>query len=150
MRRKVQPTLLANARAMIVLATPGTSSRSTCPSHSHATSTFTICCRLPTTTCSTFAMIRRLTAPMSTVGRGFSLTANVPAEEKGRAASTPSPLVQLNRRSGKLILPREHNPETVSTQASRTHSLGTYDFTTVRRDQLANVVAFDARRDGAN
>ena len=39
-----------------------------------ATSTLTICCRLPTTTCSTLAMIRRLTPARSIDARGFSDT----------------------------------------------------------------------------
>jgi len=56
-RLNEQPTLLASARANMVLATPGTSSSSTCPSQSQETSESTICRRLPTITFSTLARI---------------------------------------------------------------------------------------------
>ena len=56
-RLNEQPTLRASARASMVLATPGTSSSSTCPPQNHETSDRTICRRLPTMTFSTLAMI---------------------------------------------------------------------------------------------
>ena len=71
MRLNEQPTLLASARAKIVFATPGTSSNSRCPSLNQATSDRMICCRLPTITFSTLAMIRFAVAVGSATGSFF-------------------------------------------------------------------------------
>ncbi len=57
MRLNEHPTLRARARASMVFATPGTSSRSTCPSQNQETNDRMICRRLPTITRSTLAMI---------------------------------------------------------------------------------------------
>ena len=57
MRLNEQPTLRASERASIVLATPGTSSSSTCPPQNHETTESTIWRRLPTITRSTLLMI---------------------------------------------------------------------------------------------
>src|SRR5579862_1441403 len=54
-RLKVQPALCANARASIVLATPGTSSINRCPSASQTAVASTTCSCLPTMTFSTLA-----------------------------------------------------------------------------------------------
>src|SRR5690606_21671111 len=63
-----QPTLLANARASMVLATPGTSSRSMWPSENQAASASTICGRFPIIARSTFAMIFLAVALTSIMG----------------------------------------------------------------------------------
>ena len=56
-RLKLMPMLAAVARASIVLPVPGTSSMSTCPWHSMAAISSSICGRLPTMTVSTLWMI---------------------------------------------------------------------------------------------
>src|SRR5438105_15327485 len=56
-RLNEQPTLRARARASMVLATPGTSSTSRCPSQKKAATERRSCCRLPTMTFSTLPTI---------------------------------------------------------------------------------------------
>src|SRR5260370_39190601 len=51
------PTLRARARASMVLAPPGTSSNSKCPSQKKPTTERSSCCRLPTMTFSTLPTI---------------------------------------------------------------------------------------------
>ena len=61
MRLNVQPRLRERARASMVLATPGTSSKSTWPSAQYAASVSTISLCLPTITFSMLSMMRLTT-----------------------------------------------------------------------------------------
>ena len=66
-RAKRRPSAAARVRTSSVLATPGTSSISTCPSASSATSSSLTCSCLPTMTCSTAPLTSRASRSTSAV-----------------------------------------------------------------------------------
>src|SRR5258708_1794892 len=113
MRLKVQPTLRASARASMVLATPGTSSRRMCPSHRYATRASLIWPRLPKMTFST--LVRTFAAVAATSALpGALLRAGVSVSPLDMAPSGQKRGGRPRRRAGSDSLPRAQDGRATS------------------------------------